>query len=74
MRLNITIAMTGDISLFAGGHLDNSLYILFCQLTSFLVGLRTLFFSFVDCLSRISPTNLSSCSVDGNVGQAQCHD
>ena len=39
MRLNITIAMTGDISLFAGGHLDNSLYILFCQLTSFLVDL-----------------------------------
>ena len=42
MRLNITIAMTGDIALFAGGRLDNSLYIRFCQLTSFLVGLSQL--------------------------------
>ena len=61
--------MTGDIALSAGGRLDHPLYILFCQLT-LLVGLRTLFFSFVDCLSRISPTNLSSCSVDRNVAQA----
>lgn len=68
--LESQIAMTGDIALSAGGRLDNPLYILFCQLTSLLVGLRTLFFSFVDCLSRISPTNLSSCSVDGNVAQA----
>ena len=68
--LESQIAMTGDIALSAGGRLDNPLYILFCQLTSLLVGLSTLFFSFVDCLSRISPTNLSSCSVDGNVAQA----
>ena len=62
--------MTGDIALSAGGRLDNPLYILFCQLTSLLVGLRTLFFSFVDCLSRISPT---SCSPALWVGMSPKH-
>ena len=36
--LESQIAMTGDIALSAAGRLDNPLYILFCQLTSLLVG------------------------------------
>ena len=38
LTLESQIAMTGDIALSAGGRLDNPLYILFCQLTSLLVG------------------------------------
>jgi len=38
LTLESQIAMTGDIALSAAGHLDNPLYILFCQLTSLLVG------------------------------------